>query len=174
MLNRFPVAILLLGTLLNGQDSNIKKIEILSKQNGISINIHSDLKIETSQITGWHNKSTSWSYITLYNTKGDIFSLNNTPIVNTITELEIIQLGESLQLGLRSIKPVENFEFYHEKNDSTIIASLRYPISEALAYIEKSNLEKKEKQKRFKFSVAKNKTTLFFIATVIIVGLLIN
>ena len=49
MLNRFPVAILLLGTLLNGQDSNIKKIEILSKQNGISINIHSDLKIETSQ-----------------------------------------------------------------------------------------------------------------------------
>ena len=60
MLNRFPVAILLLGTLLNGQDSNIKKIEILSKQNGISINIHSDLKIETSQITGWHNKSTSW------------------------------------------------------------------------------------------------------------------
>ena len=174
MLNRFPVAILLLCTLLNGQDSNIKKIEILSKQNGISINIHSDLKIETSQITGWHNKSTSWSYITLYNTKGNIFSLNNTPIVNTITELEIIQLGESLQLGLRSIKPVENFEFYHEKNDSTIIASLRYPISEALAYIEKSNLEKKEKQERFKFSVAKNKTTLFFIATVIIVGLLIN
>ena len=174
MLNRFPVAILLLGTLLNGQDSNIKKIEILSKQNGISINIHSDLKIETSHITAWHNKSTSWSYITLYNTKGDIFSLNNTPTVNSITELEIIQLGESLQLGLRSKKPVENFEFYHEKNDSTIIASLRYPISEALAYIEKSNLEKKEKQERFKFSVAKNKTTLFFIATVIIVGLLIN
>ena len=49
MLNRFPVTILLLGTLLIGQDSNIKKIEILSKQNGISINFHSDLKIETSQ-----------------------------------------------------------------------------------------------------------------------------
>ena len=115
MLNRFPVAILLLGTLLNGQDSNIKKIEILSKQNGISINIHSDLKIETSQITGWHNKSTSWSYITLYNTKGDIFSLNNTPTVNSITELEIIQLGESLQLGLRSKKQWKILNFIMKK-----------------------------------------------------------
>ena len=34
-------------------------------------------------------------------------------------------------------RKIYQFEFYHDKNDSTVIASLRYPLSTAMAYIEK-------------------------------------
>jgi len=166
--------ILYVATSLNGQESIIHKIEIVSKQNGISINIFSDNKIQTSQITGWYNESTAWSYITIYNAKGDTLSLNNTPKADSVTDLEIIQLEESLQLGLRSIIPVDQFEFYHDNNDSTIIASLRYPISKVLTYIENNNFEKQERQMTLSSIIFNNKTALYFITAIVIIGLLIN
>lgn len=166
--------ILSVATSLNGQESIIDKIEIVSKQNGISINIYSDIKIQTSQITGWYNASTAWSYITIYNAKGDTLSLNSTPKVDSVTDLEIIQLEESLQLGLRSINPVEQFEFYHDNSSSTITASLRYPISKVLTYIENNNIEKQKRQMTLKSLIINNKTALYFITTIAIIGLLVN
>ena len=166
--------ILFIGISLNGQESIIDKIEIISKQNGISINIYSDIKIQTSQITGWYNASTSWSYITIYIARGDTLSLNNTPKVDSVTDLEVIQLEESLQLGLRSINPVEQFEFYHDNRDSTITASLRYPISKILTYIENNNIEKQKRQMTLKSLIFNNKTALYFITTIAIIGLLVN
>ena len=47
------------------QKSNIERININTMQNGVTINIVSDIKIQRSQITGWYNPSTSWSYICL-------------------------------------------------------------------------------------------------------------
>ena len=119
------------------QKSQVEKINIDSKKNGLTISIFSDVKIQSSQITGWYNQLTSWSYITVYNASGNVEALNKTFVGSEITALEIIQLDESLQLGLRTINPIEQFEFYNESTDSIITASLRYPLNQALAYINK-------------------------------------
>ena len=69
----------MLGTVV-AQKSNIERININSMQNGVTINIVSDIKIQRSQITGWHNPSTSWSYITIYNSVGNTDTLNKSEV----------------------------------------------------------------------------------------------
>ena len=71
--------LIMLGTVV-AQKSNIERININSMQNGVTINIVSDIKIQRSQITGWHNPSTSWSYITIYNTVGNTDTLNKSDL----------------------------------------------------------------------------------------------
>ncbi len=104
--------------------------------------------------------------------KGDINKINQVSRPKDISGFEAIQLNQSLQIGLRSIYQISQFEFYHDKNDSTVIASLRYPISTTMSYIEKQEITSKEKNKTFLSSVI-NENTPYYLISIILAGLLI-
>jgi len=155
------------------QQAVIEKIDIESKQNGIAVNFYSDNKIKSSQITGWYNPSTSWSYITIYNSKGSEKDLNESAINDDVSSIEIIQLNESLQVGIRSKKSIEQFEFYNDPKDSTMVALLRYPIEEILAYASKNDvtLALENQADKQPFSI---KRVLYILTTLFLIGIMTN
>ena len=155
------------------QQAVIEKIDIESKQNGIAVNFYSDNKIKSSQITGWHNHSTSWSYITIYNSKGSEKDLNESAINGDVSSIEIIQLNESLQVGIRSKKYIEQFEFYNDPKDSTIVALLRYPIEEILAYASKNDVTLTLENQADKQPIS-IKRALYILTTLFLIGIMTN
>ena len=154
------------------QNISIKDIELNARENGLTLKLYATDEIQLSEISGWFNEATSWSYLTFYNMKGDINKINQVSWPKGISGFEAIQLNQSLQIGLRSINQISQFEFYHDKNDSTVIASLRYPISTTMAYIEKREITSKEKNKTF-FSSLINVNTPYYLISIILAGLLI-
>ena len=170
---RIGLRVLIVLSIVVAQKPNIEIININTMQNGVTINIVSDIRIQRSQITGWYNPSTSWSYITIYNTVGNTDTLNNSDLDDGITDLEIIQLDESLQIGIRTISSIEGFEFYHG-SDFIMTASLRYPIDQTLAFI-----DKKEVDKKIRWSVAKKilsefNTIFTLISAIVLMNIIIN
>ena len=155
------------------QQAVIEKIDIESKQNGIAVNFYSENKIKSSQITGWYNPSTSWSYITIYNSKGSEKDLNESTINDDVSSIEIIQLNESLQVGIRSKKSVEQFEFYNDSKDSTMVALLRYPIEEILTYASKNDVTLTPENQADKQPIS-IKGALYILATLFLIGMMIN
>lgn len=173
MLKSF-VAINIISNVLICQQTSVEKIDIESKQNGITVNFHASSTINSSNITGWHNHSTSWSYITIYNSKGDEKDLNETIINGEVSAVEIIQLNESLQVGIRTIKPIDQFEFYNNTKDSTMVALLRYPIEEILAYNSKKGGAPDHKNNK-KDEISTNlKTVLYFLSVLVLVSIASN
>ena len=155
------------------QQAVIEKIDIESKQNGIAVNFYSDNKIKSSQITGWYNPSTSWSYITIYNSKGSEKDLNESTINGDVSSIEIIQLNESLQVGIRSKKSIEQFEFYNDPKDSTMVALLRYPIEEILAYASKNDVTLTPENQADKQPICIKKA-LYILTTLFLIGIMTN
>ena len=155
------------------QQAVIEKIDIESKQNGIAVNFYSDNKIKSSQITGWYNPSTSCSYITIYNSKGSEKDLNESAINGDVSSIEIIQLNESLQVGIRSKKYIEQFEFYNDPKDSTIVALLRYPIEEILAYASKNDVTLTLENQAYKQPIS-IKRALYILTTLFLIGIMTN
>ena len=155
------------------QQAVIEKIDIESKQNGIAVNFYSDNKIKSSQITGWYNPSTSWSYITIYNSKGSEKDLNESTINGDVSSIEIIQLNESLQVGIRSKKSIEQFEFYNDPKDSTMVALLRYPIEEILAYASKNDVTLTLKNQADKQPIS-TKGAFYILTTLFLIGIMTN
>ena len=164
--------LIMLGTVV-AQKSNIERININSMQNGVTINIVSDIKIQRSQITGWHNPSTYWSYITIYNTVGNTDTLNKSDLDEGITDLEIIQLDESLQIGIRTISSIEGFEFYHSF-ENIMTASLRYPIDQTLVFIDKKEVDKKTKRSVAKKILSEFNTIFTLISAIVLINIIIN
>ena len=154
------------------QNISIKDIELNARENGLTLKLYATDEIQLSEISGRFNEATSWSYLTFYNMRGDINKINQVSRPKGISGFEAIQLNQSLQIGLRSINQISQFEFYHDKNDSTVIASLRYPISTTMAYIEKREITSKEKNKTF-FSSLINVNTPYYLISIILAGLLI-
>ena len=170
-MNKVGVTFLVVFNIVIAQKSNIEKIDIDTKKNGITISIYSDIKIQTSQITGWYNSSTSWSYITIYNTGANMEALNKTFIDNGITEIEIIKLNESIQLGLRTVNPIEQFEF-NDSSDLIITASLRYPVNQTLAYNEKKDENSKKYTNSLRLLLKKYRTALSLLSAIIVLSLI--
>ena len=170
---RIGLKMLTIFSMVVAQKSNIERIDIDSRQNGVTINIISNIKIQRSQITGWYNSSTSWSYITIYNTVGNIDNLNKSDLDDGITDLEIIQLNESLQLGIRTVNSIEEFEFYHD-SDNIMTTSLRYPIDQTLASIDKKEVDGKTKWSVIKKSLSEIKTIFTLISAIVIMNIFVN
>ena len=170
---RIGLKMLTIFSMVVAQKSNIERIDIDSRQNGVIINIISNIKIQRSQITGWYNPSTSWSYITIYNTVGNTDTLNKSDLDDGITDLEIIQLDESLQIGIRTISSIEGFEFYHG-SDFIMTASLRYPIDQTLAFIDKKEVDKKTKWSVAKRILSEYNTIFTVISAIVLMNVIIN
>ena len=170
---RIGLRVLIMLSIVVAQKSNIDRININTMQNGVTINIVSDIKIQRSQITGWYNPSTSWSYITIYNTVGNTDTLNKLDLDEGITDLEIIQLDESLQIGIRTISSIEGFEFYHD-SDYIMTASLRYTIDQTLAFIDKKEVDEKIKWRDVKKSLLKFNAVFTLISAIVLMNIIIN
>lgn len=135
------------------QKVEINTIDIASKKNGVSIKIRSNININPSQLTGWFNESNSWFYMTIHQGYGNIAYLESIKLDYPIKEIEILNIGESLQIGFKMNIPVENFEFYHTDTPPELLAALRFPLADIIAYIQpetqeiKNNLIIKTKNK---------------------------
>ena len=122
------------------QELKIEEIQISSKTNGVSILIKSDQPVEPKKITGWFNASTSWYYITIFEANGDTTQLQMVNLEYPITDVEVLNIGESLQLGFRLSIPVEQFEFYHSDYPPEVMAALRFPLSDIMTTMAEETL----------------------------------
>ena len=127
---------------LSGQITQIHDILISSKMNGVSIKIRSDGVLNPSQVTGWFNESTSWYYLTIHQAQGDTARLELAKLFYPINRIEVIRTGESLQIGFRMAKPVEQFEFYYSEDPPELLLALRFPISDVMASLSSERAKK--------------------------------
>ena len=127
---------------LSGQITQIHDVLISSKMNGVSIKIRSDGVLNPSQVTGWFNESTSWYYLTIHQAQGDTARLELAKLFYPINQIEVIRTGESLQIGFRMVKPVEQFEFYYSEDPPELLLALRFPISDVMASLSSERAKK--------------------------------
>ena len=74
--------------------------------------------------------------MTIHNTKGDTAKLEQTKIYYPISSIEAFNTGESLQIGLKIKRPVEDFEFYFGGANNSLLVALRFPLENVLATME--------------------------------------
>lgn len=127
---------LLSVTFLQAQSTWIQDISVASKKNGVFIKVRSDIPLNSNQVTGWFNESSSWYYMTLHQADGDTAQLESAQLAYPVNRIECVRAGESLQIGFRLAIPVEQFEFYYASDPPELLASLRFPLSDVLASIE--------------------------------------
>ena len=129
--------IVFLYALLFSQKYQLNSVSAISKSNGIIISLKTNILPNKNNISGWQANS-GWFYLTLYEA-----SLNDTTeLIKTldkdIIDLQIIDIEESLQIGLKLKKPIENYNFEFIEDKNKIIASLHYS-TEYFAKIEPKN-----------------------------------
>ena len=89
------------------QESEIKSIEVDSKNNGTSIFLNSSKKVDLENVTAWY--SSEWFYVTIYGSKSDslkISSFENEEIKN----VEVNNSEESTQLAFQLKHDIDSFE----------------------------------------------------------------
>ena len=57
------------------QESEIKSIEVDSKNNGTSIFLNSSKKVDLENVTAWY--SSEWFYVTIYGSKSDSLKISS-------------------------------------------------------------------------------------------------
>ena len=127
MLNIFKRIIALFWILSIGyaNEFSLESIELITKANGIIIKLDLDSIPDENNLTCWQANS-GWFYITLYKVICDSSTLKKKHLPDGIIDFQIIHGDESLQLGIRLIEPIENYEIKSIKKKNTIIASLHY------------------------------------------------
>ena len=103
--------------------SKIDSMVIESKSNGIIIIMKLDTLQQTNQINAWQAK-TGWFYLTIFNTKGDSANIKPDTIPREIKELQIIDIKESTQIGIKINEPIEDYNFIYNDYDQSITANL--------------------------------------------------
>ena len=141
------ICIVLFGVILSIAFSNnifLESLEIESKTNGILLTLKMDSIPEQKDISAWQANS-GWFYITLYKVKGDTSRLMPDNLQRGILDLQFIQGDESLQIGLRLKRSVENYEFSMNTKHNRIIGSLHYS-TEYLSQLD--SMKKKEESQK--------------------------
>ena len=141
------ICIVLFGVILSIAFSNnifLESLEIESKTNGILLTLKMDSIPDQKDISAWQANS-GWFYITLYKVKGDTSRLMPDNLQRGILDLQFIQGDESLQIGLRLKRSVENYEFSMNTKHNRIIGSLHYS-TEYLSQLD--SMKKKEESQK--------------------------
>ncbi len=141
------ICIVLFGVILSIAFSNnifLESLELESKTNGILITLKMDSIPDQKDISAWQANS-GWFYITLYKVKGDTSRLMPDNLQKGILDLQFIQGDESLQIGLRLKRSVENYEFLMNTKHNRIIGSLHYS-TEYLSQLD--SMKKKEESQK--------------------------
>ena len=141
------ICIVLFGVILSIAFSNnifLESLELESKTNGILLTLKMDSIPDQKDISAWQANS-GWFYITLYKVKGDTSRLMPDNLQRGILDLQFIQGDESLQIGLRLKRSVENYEFSMNTKHNRIIGSLHYS-TEYLSQLD--SMKKKEESQK--------------------------
>ena len=125
MLLKFIISYLLYHNFAFTEYSTLESLNINSKANGILVSLTMDSLPDEKNLTGWQSKN-DWFYITLYQCKMIKSNQLLKEIHNNILNFEIIENEESLQLGIKSREPIEQFNFSLNPNMNTITASLHF------------------------------------------------
>ena len=125
MILKFIISTLLYHTFAFPEYSILESVRVDSKTNGILVSLRMDSLPNEKNITGWQSKN-DWFYITLYQCR----IIKNNQLLkdlhSNILNFEIIENKESLQLGIKSREPIEQFNFSLNPNIKTITASLHF------------------------------------------------
>ena len=96
----------LIGPVLS-QESEIKSIEVDSKNNGTSIFLNSSKKVDLENVTAWY--SSEWFYVTIYGSKSDSLKISSFEN-DEIKSVEVNNSEESTQLAFQLKHDIDSFE----------------------------------------------------------------
>lgn len=125
MILKFIFSYLLYHTLAFSEYSTLESINVNSKTNGILVSLKMDSLPNEKNLTGWQSKN-DWFYITLYQCRMIKSNQLSKEIHKNILNFEIVENEESLQLGIKSKEPIEQFNFTLNPNTNIISASLHF------------------------------------------------
>ena len=125
MILKFIFSCLLYHTFAFPEYSTLESINVNSKTNGILVSLKMDSLPDEKNLTGWQSKN-DWFYITLYQCRMIKSNQLSKEIHNNILNFEIVENEESLQLGIKSKEPIEQFNFSQNPNTNIITASLHF------------------------------------------------
>ena len=124
-------------TAINAQEKSIiTHLAIDEKKNGAFIKLFTTSVINPKHISGW-TSADGWFYITIFNAIADSGRLADSQLHNPITNIQITNDAESTQLAFKINKTIENFEFYQAKSPPEILLSLRFPLNDVAAVLER-------------------------------------
>lgn len=103
----------------------LQSVQVDSKLNGIIVKLELDSLPDYKNISGWQSDN-DWFYLTLYQCKTPLNGSILKSVHEDILKFEIIENEESLQLGIKSKEPIDQFNFSTPFNKNTIIASLHF------------------------------------------------
>ena len=89
------------------QESEIKSIEVDSKNNGTSIFLNSSKKVDLENVTAWY--SSEWFYVTIYGSKSDSLKISSSEN-EKIKSVEVNNSEESTQLAFQLKHDIDSFE----------------------------------------------------------------
>jgi len=128
------------------QSIELQSVQLESKENGIIVSLDLDTTVNISNITGWQANS-GWFYMTLYKVSGDSTSLSIRTLPDGVKEFQVIESEESIQLGIKIIEPISQFNFSPGEDDRSIVATLLYSTTylAGLNTIKQMNLKSQER-----------------------------
>mgnify|MGYP005692476631 CR=1 FL=1 len=125
MILKFIFSCLLYHTFAFPEYSILESVNVNLKTNGILVSLKMDSLLDEKNLTGWQSKN-DWFYITLYQCRMIKSNQLAKKIHNNILNFEIVENEESLQLGIKSKEPIEQFNFSQNPNTNIITASLHF------------------------------------------------
>ena len=109
--------------------------------------------VQGKDITGWQSNS-GWFYITLYEFYGDSTKFYPKNIPDVISKFQIIELEESIQIGIKTSSEINYFEYQTNEEGNSIISILHYS-KDVLANVVKNNPSIKYTYNKRKFNGVK-------------------
>ena len=106
-------------------NSRLNNLSIISKSNGIILQMELDELLKSNRINAWQANS-GWFYLTIYELSGDSNQLKPDYIPSEIQKLQIIENQQSLQIGIKINQPIQYYDFIYNNENSSIIANLYY------------------------------------------------
>ena len=126
MLLKNIIIILLNTTFLFPNFNVLESLNIDAKINGIVVYMGLDSIPDKGNLSAWQSRN-DWFYITLHQCKVPLNEKFIENIHEAIIEWEIIKNKESLQLGIKTIQPIEQFNFIFDPTAKIVQAHLYYP-----------------------------------------------
>lgn len=126
MLLKTIIIILINTTFLFPNFNVLEALNIDAKINGIVVYMGLDSLPNKGNLSAWQSRN-EWFYITLHQCKVPLNEKLLKNIHEEIIEWEIIRNRESLQLGIKTIRPIEQFNFILDPTAKIVQAHLYYP-----------------------------------------------
>ena len=119
------IIILLNITFLFPNFNVLESLNIDAKINGIVVYMGLDSLPNKGNLSAWQSRN-DWFYITLHQCRVPLNEKITRNIHEDIIESEIIKNRESLQLGIKTMQPIEQFNFILDPTANIVQAHLYY------------------------------------------------